>query len=414
MFMLIDCDNFFVSCEKSFQPRLKNRPVVVLSNNDGCVVSRSYEAKTIGISMCAPYFKIENLLRAHNGIALSSNYELYADMSKRVMSLIRSFFDKIEIYSIDEAFVFVNDDKNIEHSALVLRNTILKQTGISVSIGIAKTKTLCKVASEIAKKQSMAKICLLTDEERIKTHLACLDVKDIWGVGRNTSKKLNFLGIFTALELASSPRKMIRGNFSISMEKTVMELNNIPCLEMEDTELQQSIICSRSFEHEVCGFENLKKIISEFVDSACLRLREQNGIAQGIVVFLDTNRFKDKQYSNSQSIMLPCPTNNTSKFIKAMIKGLEQIYLDEYEYKKAGVMLTNIEDINNPQDDFLNPRQISEKDKKLMQTFDEINHKLGRKTLYFGTQAAGVKHYIKREFKSASYTTSWDGLALVH
>lgn len=413
MFMLIDCDNFFVSCEKAFQPQLKDRPVVVLSNNDGCVVSRSYEAKAIGIPMCAPYFKVERLLKAYNGIALSSNYELYADMSNRVMTLIKSYFEQIEIYSIDEAFAYIDDRENIEYRALTLRNTILKQTGISVSIGIAKTKTLCKVASEIAKKQSAAKICILTDEEVIKTHLAKLDVRDIWGVGRNTTKKLNFLGIFTALELAQTPHKRIRDSFNICLEKTVMELNNVPCLEMEERELQKSIICSRSFEHEVSGLEQLKKIISEFVDSACLRLREQNGMAQGIVVFVDTNRFKDKQYNNSQLVTLPQPTNNTAKFIKAMTTGLEQIYRREYLYKKAGVMLTGIEDIDTPQQDFLTPRNISEKDKKLMQSFDSINRKLGKKTVFFGTQTSGVKHYIKREFKSSSYTTSWDALLTV-
>lgn len=413
MYMLIDCDNFFVSCEKAFQPRLKNQPIVVLSNNDGCVVSRSYEAKALGIAMCAPFFKIENLLRLHNGIALSSNYELYADMSRRVMALIKSYFSNIEIYSIDEAFVSVDDREQFEHIALTLRNTILQQTGISVSIGIAKTKTLCKIASEIAKKQSAAKICLLTDPKLIQQHLSQLDVKSIWGVGNNITKKLNFLGIFTAWELASSPLKMIRNSFSISLEKTVMELNNTPCLEMEEASLQQSIICSRSFEYEVNNFENLQKIISEFVDNACLRLREQNGSAKGIVVFISTNRFKGEQYDNSHLVSLPCPTNHTAKFIKAMIEGLTHIYEPKYQYKKAGIILTDIESNNAPQRNFFDSPKTCEKDQKLMQTFDEINHKLGRKTIYFGTQGAGVSHYIKREFKSTSYTTSWDGLPVV-
>lgn len=413
MYLLIDCDNFFVSCEKAFQPHLKNRPVVVLSNNDGCVVSRSYEAKKIGIPMCSPYFKIENQFRHAGGIALSSNYELYTNMSKRVMSLVGSFFEHIEVYSIDEAFAEIDDREDMTHITLMLRNTILKQTGISVSIGVAKTKTLCKIASEIAKKQESGKICIFTNPETIKKHLDNIDVKDVWGVGHNITKKLNFMGVFTAGELASSPLQMIRHSFSITTEKTVMELNGTACIELEDSELAQSLVCSRTFEHEINSFENLKKVISEFVDSACLRLRNQNGRARGIVVFIETNRFKDKRYNNSKLVSLNEPSNHTAKFIKAMIEGLKSIYHPEFYYKRAGVMLTEIEDLNNPQADLLNPQQVGEKDNRLMQTFDAINHKLGRKTIYFGTQAAGVKHYIKREFKSSSYTTSWDGLLKV-
>lgn len=414
MYLLIDCDNFFVSCEKAFQPRLRNRPVVVLSNNDGCVVSRSYEAKALGIPMCAPYFKIEKMFTAAGGIALSSNYELYANMSGRVMSLIEQFFGKIEVYSIDEAFTEVDDRENLQHITLMIRNAIMTQTGISVSVGAAKTKTLCKIASEIAKKQTAGKICILTDPEDIRNRLSEIEVKEIWGVGRNIARKLNFLGIFTAAELSACSPTMIRKTFSITLQKTVMELNGTPCIELEDTQLAKSLICSRSFENEINSFENLKKVISEFVDSACLRLREQKGVARGIVVYIDTNRFKDKQYHNSRLICLPEATNHTAKFTKAMLEGLRTIYRPEFYYKRAGVMLVEIEDVNAPQTDFLSSPETKRKDNKLMQAFDAVNKKLGRKTLYFGTQAAGVKHYIKREFKSSSYTTSWQGLPIVH
>ena len=414
MYLLIDCDNFFVSCEKVFQPRLKDRPVIVLSNNDGCVVSRSDEAKALGIPMCAPYFKIEKMFKAAGGIALSSNYELYADMSKRVMHLIENYFKKIEIYSIDEAFAEIDERENLAHITLSLRNAILKQTGISVSVSGASTKTLCKIAGETAKKQTTDKICLLTKQNDITTTLQHLDVGNIWGIGHNLAKKLNFMGIFTAAELASAPRALIRQSCGILTEKTQQELNGISCIKLEDTHLQKSILCSRSFETEINGFDNLKKIISEFVDNACLRLRKQNSLARGIVVFISTNRFREQHYNNSKLVSLKEASCHTAKFIKAMIEGLNNIYRPEFYYKRAGIMLVEIESTETTQKDFLVSESERTKDTNLMKTIDAINCKLGRKSLYFGTQAAGINHYIKRKLKSASYTTSWNDIPLVH
>ena len=414
MYFLIDCDNFFVSCEKVFQPRLKNRPVVVLSNNDGCVVSRSYEAKALGIPMCAPWFKIEQMFKAAGGIALSSNYELYADMSKRVMQLLENYFGKIEIYSIDEAFAQTEDKQDILHTALTIRNQILTQTGISVSVGVAPSKTLCKVASEQAKKLSLAKVSLLTEQLAITQALQKLDVGDVWGIGRKLVKKLNFMGIFTAAELANAPQAQIRQSFGITTAKTQQELNGIPCLKAEDNPAQKSIICSRTFEAEIKDFAKLVQVISEFVDNACLRLREQNSFAGGIIVFIATNRFHEQTYNNSKLISLSAPSCHTAKFIKAMIEGLKSIYNPHFSYKRAGVMLTDISDINTPQTDFLVSEKTQNKDTSLMQTIDNLNRKLGRKTLYFGTHAQGIRHYIKREFKSRSYTTSWEELPLVN
>lgn len=414
MYALIDCDNFFVSCERIFQPRLKNRPVVVLSNNDGCVVARSYEAKALGIPMCVPFFKIEKAFKNNNGVALSSNYELYADISARIMNLMHNQFGNIEVYSIDEAFVKFPDNIPYLESALAFRNQILKQIGISVSIGIAPSKTLCKIAGEYAKKHN--KVFFLDNPQLISGLLKNLDVVDIWGIGRHTARKLNFMGIFNGEELRNAPLKMIRKSLGINVEKTVMELNRIPCLEIESQEQQKSIISSRSFENEVQGLEELQTIIAEFVDSACLRLRHQNSLAQGIIVFASSNRFKlnQPQYYNSALVGLKQPSNNTAKFMQAMHQGLKQIYRPDIFYKRAGVTLVNIEDICYPQGDFLEDRREAVKEQKLMRAFDSINAKLGRKSIFFGTQAAGVKHYIKREFKSSGYTTSWDGLAVVH
>ena len=414
MYLLIDCDNFFVSCERVFRPCLKDRPVVVLSNNDGCVVARSYEAKALGIPMCAPYFKIERTFKAAGGIALSSNYELYADISKRVMRLIADCFGKIEIYSIDEAFAEIDDREDLPRLALQIRNTILKQTGISVSVGAAATKTLCKIAGEIAKKQTAGKICILTEPDNIAAALQKLDVGDVWGIGRKLVKKLNFMGIFTAAELAAAPHALIRQSFGILTEKTLQELNGIPCIGFEDTPRQKSIICSRSFETEINGFENLKKIIAEFVDNACLRLREQNGLAGGIVVFIATNRFHEPYYNNSKLVGLPEASCHTAKFTKAMTEGLKSIYRPEFYYKRAGIMLVGIEDAGAAQKDFLISETVRTKETELMKAVDAVNRKLGRKTLYFGAQEAGIRHYIKRGHKSPSYTTSWNDLPQVH
>ena len=228
MYVLIDCDNFFVSCERAFQPKLNNRPVVVLSNNDGCVVARSAEAKTLGIPMGCPYFKIADLFREKHGAVLSSNYELYADMSHRVMNIIRSRLQNIEIYSVDEAFAEIAFTSETEAEIHTLRQDILRQTGISVSIGIAPTKTLCKIAGDTAKKMSGDKICLLKDTAAATPLLPQTDIGDVWGVGRKLKPRLNFLGLFTAADLARAQRGLIRNHFGIHLEKTVLELNGTP------------------------------------------------------------------------------------------------------------------------------------------------------------------------------------------
>ena len=414
MFMLVDCDNFFVSCERIFQPFLKNRPVVVLSNNDGCVVARSYEAKALNIPMCCPFFKIEKLFKSQNGIALSSNYELYADISKRVMSFLQYHFQHIEVYSIDEAFIRLPDNQNFAETAAFVRNEILRQIGISVSIGIAKSKTLAKIAGTMAKRKPADKWQILTDSAAIDHRLSELKAIDVWGVGKRCADRLNFLGIFTALELKNAPLKMLRGNFGLPMEKTALELNGTPCLTLEHDEAQQTIITSRSFEYEIKDLERLKQIIAEFTDQACLRLRQQNASAGGIVTMLQTNRFHHDapQYNNQILINLPHPSNYTAAFITAAHKGLEQIFRPQYAYKRAGIMLVDINNRNNLPNFFDSPATV-EKEQKLMSAVDELNRKLGKKTLFFAAQAAGVKHYIKRQFRSQSFTTSWDDLPLV-
>lgn len=414
MFFLIDCDNFFVSCERIFQPNLKNRPVVVLSNNDGCVVSRSYEAKALGIPMCVPYFKIQKSFIKQGGVALSSNYELYANISQRVMTLLRSEFKELEIYSIDEAFVKVPDHPQLEAQALDIRRRIMQEIGISVSIGIAATKTLCKIAIDIAKKKPQDKIALLIDKELITQQLKKTYVSEIWGVGRRLNAKMGFLGIFTAYELSTTPLKMIRKNFSITLEKTVMELNGTPCLEIQEEETAKTLVTSRSFEYAISSFDQLSQIVSEFTSAACLRLRKQGAVARNITVFLKTNRFDKEQgqHNTSALVSLTAPSSNTAKFIQAMKIGLAQIHQPTIKYKSAGVVLGEIQLLSSLQNDFFHDLDTCIQDQKLMNAVDDLNQRIGRKSVYFGAQKSGVQHFIKRDHRSRSYTTSWQGLAV--
>lgn len=414
MLALIDCDNFFVSCERIFQPKLKKRPVVVLSNNDGCVIARSTEAKNIGIPMCAPYFKIEKILKSQNGTALSSNHELYSDISGRIMEMISRQFGGHEIYSIDEAFVHLQDKTAPLQTMQNFRQKILKEIGIPVSIGISPSKTLCKVAGEYAKMHD--KVFCLTEPQKITQILQQTDVSEIWGIGRKTAQKLNFLGIFTAQELQTCPPAALRKNLGINIEKTILELNGRPCGEINAEETQHTITFSRSFENEISQYERLKEILSEFVDNACIRLRRQNSIALGISIFIASNRFKlqQPQYYNSTTVTLPQASCNTAKFIKAMISGLNKIYRPNIFYKRAGVTLLGIEDINSSQIDFWEDQSASEKEQKLMRAFDAINAKLGQKSIFFGGQPILERLCAKQQFKSQRYTTSWSELALVH
>lgn len=413
MFLLVDCDNFFVSCERVFQPRLRGRPVVVLSNNDGCVVSRSYEAKALGIPMCVPYFKIEKFFLANDGVALSSNYELYADLSARVMTLLRRQFGEVEVYSIDEAFVKVPAHDNYFTLASQLRQDILQQIGIPVSIGIAATKTLCKLASHLAKKNF--KLCQLTAEPTLSETLRKIDVIDVWGVGRRCAERMNYLGIFTALDLRNADPKMIRRNFNVTMEKTVLELNQVSCLEIEVPEMAKSIISSGSFEFEVNNKAKLEANLAEFVDCACLRLRHQGAVANGMWVELRSNRFSavHPQYNHSCLIPLAQATDNTAKFMSAMAEGLDRLYRPDGWYKKCGVMLVGLEPRNSAQTDWLSDPTQNEHDRKLMDAFDAINAKHGRKTIFFAAQNKPAKAYLKREFKSPNFTTSWADLPKV-
>ena len=414
MFILVDCDNFFVSCERIFQPHLKKRPLVVLSNNDGCVVSRSNEAKKALIPMCAPFFKIAQDFKAIGGIALSSNYELYADISNRLMTFLRQHFQEIEPYSIDEAFIKIPYQDNFLATAAHLRSAILQQIGIPVSIAVAPSKTLCKIASNLAKKGP--KIYELTSPNHITSILDKTEIGEIWGIGKSTADKLKFYGIFTASDLIKAPLAMLRKSFGINIEKTIRELQGHACIEFEDHSSVKTIISSGSFEHEINTFEQLEQNLSEFVDCACQRLRAQHSVAGAMIVQIFSNRFNHThpQYNNSAFVGMKQPTANTACFMHGLKQGLQQIYRNDCWYKRAGVILSGIENQTLQQPDLLTDTQQQKKDEKLMQMFDNINQKFGRRSIFFAIQAQKAKSYLKREFKSPNFTTSWLDLPKVN
>ncbi len=391
MFMLIDCDNFFVSCERVFRPELKRRPVVVLSNNDGCVISRSNEAKALGIPMGCPYFKVKAAFTARGGIALSGRRGLYSDMSRRIMGLLKTFYDHTEVYSIDEAFVRLPEGALPEKEAPFIRELLGTQTGLPVSVGAAPTKTLCKAAAEMAKKKEGNNFEILSDEARIDAALAAQNAADLWGIGRRTALRLNFLGVITALDLKKAPHSLIRKNLGINTDRIVTELNGIPCREHIE-EGQQSFVCSRTFEREISGFDRLKSVTAEFTEAVCRRLRRHESAA-ALTVFIENSRFDTHRpyCRNVHTETLSEMTDNTARFMTALDAGLEKVWRPGFRCKRAGVMLSDVENVGRLQGNLFIPPDESLKSRKLMQAFDALNEKMGDGTLFFGMRTPGPR-----------------------
>jgi len=413
IFALVDCNNFFASCERLFRPDLWGKPVVVLSNNDGNIVARSNEAKDLGIAMGEPYFKAEPLLRKHGVAVFSSNYTLYGDISHRVMNVLQQLEPDVEVYSIDEMFISIPKGKylNLTEYGRRLRTTILKWTGMPVSIGFAPTKTLAKIANRIAKKNPDCNgVFDLTSFEDTDQLLSGIQVRDIWGIGRQYSKKLNGQGIYTALSLKHANDEWVRKHMTITGLRTVWELRGISCLPLEDvTPPKKGIITSKSFSHDVTSIEELSEAVASYISRAAEKLRSQHSIAQSLLVFLTTNRFKPEkpQYSNSYHMMLKEPTASTPTLIRYSLRGLDRIYRSGYEYKKTGVMLLDIVPDAYRQGNLFNKSRC---DKGLMSALDSINAKWGRGAVQYA--AAGLKKtwMFKRDQLSQAYTTNWDQL----
>lgn len=419
VFALVDCNNFYASCEKLFRPDLKDTPVVVLSNNDGCVVARSREAKSLGIKMGVPAFQIKAEMQRHGILAFSSNYALYADLSSRVMSTLEEMAPRVEVYSIDEAFL---DLTGIESAVSLVefgqqvRERIGHWIGITVCVGIAPTKTLAKLANHAAKKYPATQgVVDLTNPDRQRRLLALVPVDDVWGVGRRLSTRLNALGITTALDLANASPRAIRDQFSVVLERTVRELNGESCIELEEiTPTKKQIVCSRSFGAKVTQFELLREAVCEYATRATEKLRKEQQQAKVLTVFIRTSPFKDNepQYSNSASGELLIPSCDTRDFIELANHLLKRIWKDGFRYAKAGVMLSDFYDPGMFQPGLFDDVSTRSNSQQLMSVLDTINQS-GAGKVFFAGQGTKKDWSMKREHLSPAYTTRWDQLPRV-
>lgn len=419
VFALVDCNNFYASCEKLFRPDLKDTPVVVLSNNDGCVVARSREAKLLGIKMGVPVFQIKAEMQRHGILAFSSNYALYADLSSRVMRTLEEMAPRVEVYSIDEAFL---DLTGIESAISLVefgqqvRERIGHWIGITVCVGIAPTKTLAKLANHAAKKYPATQgVVDLTNPDRQRRLLALVPVDDVWGVGRRLSKRLNALGITTALDLANASPRAIRDQFSVVLERTVRELNGESCIELEEIPpTKKQIVCSRSFGVKVTQFELLREAVCEYATRATEKLRKEQQQAKVMTVFIRTSPFKDNepQYSNSASGELLIPSCDTRDFIELANHLLKRIWKDGFRYAKAGVMLSDFYDPGMFQPGLFDDISTRSNSQQLMSVLDTINQS-GAGKVFFAGQGTKKDWSMKREHLSPAYTTRWDQLPRV-
>jgi len=348
---LVDCNNFYVSCERMFNPRLEGKPVVVLSNNDGCAVARSNEVKSLGIKMGEPWFKMEKIAKQHGIIAYSSNYSLYGDLSARVMSTLSTFSPIQEIYSIDECFLDLSgfDPQTLMAYGQTIRQTVKRNVGIPVCVGIADTKTLAKLANHCAKKGLAGRdgVCNFgaLDEEQRRVLFAGIPVKEIWGVGSRINERLDAMNIKTVEHLRTANHEHIRSQFSVVLERTVQELNGIPCIELEEAGTpRQQIMVSRSFGSMVTSFEDLSESVANFTTRAAEKLRKDGSVASSLCVYIRTNPFRadDPQYQRSMIVPLSQPSDDTMKLVKAALTGLNAIYRAGYRYKKSGVLLMGL------------------------------------------------------------------------
>lgn len=408
---LVDCNNFYASCERVFQPRLRGRPVVVLSNNDGCVIARSNEAKALGIAMGAPWHLHKDLFRREGVIVRSSNYSLYGDMSGRVMRILAEHAPEVEIYSIDEAFLDLSGlGERAELHMRQLRDTVLTWTGIPVSVGIAPTKTLAKVANRLAKKRAATGGVLVLAEEACQTEaLAQLELTDLWGVAGRLAQRLVALGIASPLALRAADPKFVRQHCSVVMERMVLELRGIPCLSLESHPAdRQTIMASRSFGRPVETRRELEEAVASYLSRAAEKMRRQDLVTSAVTVFGLSNRFKpeDRQYSGTHTVHLPVATADTSRLLKAALHGVARIWQPGIRYKKAGVICLDLQPATTAQSGLFHGVDSPERH-ALMSALDGLNRRYGRGTVGFATAGTRQAWSLRSERRSPRFTTRW-------
>jgi DNA polymerase V len=415
VFALVDCNSFYVSCERVFNPAIKNKPVVVLSNNDGCAISRSNEAKAIGIAMGAPIFKCKELVQKHGVEIFSANFVLYGDMSNRVMAVLRQFTPNLEVYSIDEAFLSLDgfESRGLEDYGRKMRADVYRQTGLPVSIGVAPTKTLAKVANHYAKDhpETAGVFCLMTEDE-INHYLAKTPVKEVWGIGREKAIFLERNGIKNALELKNAPDEWIKKHLTIVTLRTVWELRGIPCLSLEEiSPNKKAIATTRTFGYEVSGIDEMQEAVAAYVSRSAEKLRRQKSLAGYIQVYVETNPFKDTPYyRNSAGIEVSPATAYTPTLIEAANKLLKRIYRDGLRYKSCGVFLMNLCPESGEQEDLFDEPYQGSPRKRLMEIMDRHNRGSNSGKLFLAAEGLGKPWFMKQAHKSKRFTTRWDEL----
>jgi DNA polymerase V len=420
IFALVDCNNFYASCERVFNPRLEGEPVVVLSNNDGCIIARSNEAKALGVKMGAPYFKCRDFLRQHRVRVFSSNYAVYGDMSHRVMNILERFEPEVEVYSIDEAFIRFSQERrqSLTDCARRLKRVVKRDTGIPVSVGIGPTKTLAKLANRIAKKcpehGGVLDLSAHPDPDQL---LDSVEIGDIWGIGHRYAKRLKAHDINTAFDLKNADPTWVRRHFTINGYRTLMELRGVVMIPLEDEPPnRKSIARSRSFGRRISSLAELSKALSSHVAGAAEKLRSEELAATCLHVFLMTSRFDDDNvhFIGNQTVVLPHSTSCTPVLIGSALTCLRQMYRPGVDYKKTGVLLTGLipESLASRQ-----PRLFGSGDSSklptLMKTVDEINTRWGRNTIRFGTMGFGGRWQMQQKWKSPAFTTRWNELPVV-
>ncbi|MFH1657915.1 MAG: translesion error-prone DNA polymerase V subunit UmuC [Pseudomonadota bacterium] len=422
VFALVDCNNFYASCEKLFEPKLKDRPVVVLSNNDGCVVARSAEVKALGIPMGIPWFKLQEEAKRYGIVAFSSNYALYSDMSNRVVEVLSQFSPNLEVHSIDESFLSLDgfDRHGLFDYGHEIRERVFKWLGMPVCIGIASSKTLAKLANHCAKKNLAGSngVCnfMAMQEGELSALFSTIEVGEVWGVGRKIDEKLRAMGIETVEQLRVASPELIRSRFSVVLERTVRELRGVSCLDLEEVAPdKQQIMCSRSFGEYIYDLEGLEEAVATYISRAAEKLRGQGAVTGALMVFVRTNPFsqKEPQYQKSLTIPLPEATADTRVLVGWGLGLLKRIYRSGYAYQKAGCMLSEIRPAEAIQASLFLDNETDDRAKKLMATMDAINGRWGRGAMRIAAEGIQKSWQMKRGRLSPRYTTEWDGLPVV-
>lgn len=415
MFALVDCNSCYASCEQIFRPDLRGKPVVVLSNNDGCIVAKNKEAKALGIAGFDPYFKLKPLLLQHNVQVFSSNYALYGDTSNRVMQTLRHYSPEVEVYSIDEMFLQLDGIKaDLKSYGQSMRQRLWREVRMPVGVGIAPTKTLAKLANHAAKKIAKTEgVCVLDEPHKWQWLLQRLPVAEVWGIGARMNKRLQALGINTIAELANSDAKQLRKQFSVGIEKTIAELNGESCLALEEAPPpKQQIYCTRSFGQKVYLQSELEQAACLYAGRAAEKLRAQNSLAKTLHVFIQTSRHGVDYFGDSITVQLPYPCSD-SRIIEGRVRhAIQQLYRPGYAYAKAGVGIVELCSSDNLQRDIFSPGQ-SAASEALMTSLDAINKKFGRHTVHPAAEGVDGRWAMRQQLLSPAYTTRWSDIPQV-